>query len=69
MTNIGAVMSVFVQSLIQSLNWAKDPQSWIGIIAIVTVLGFCAGLFDPGYTASPEQSAQASRTNITRSGA
>ena len=58
-------MSVFVQSL----NWAKDPQSWIGVIAVVTMVGFCAGVFDPTFPAPSEQSIQVTRIYTTHPGA
>ncbi len=28
-------------------TWVKDPQMWIACIAVVTLLGFCIGAFEP----------------------
>ena len=42
------------------LSWGQDPQSWISMLAVVTVLGLASGTFDPADKLSPDQLAQAS---------
>ncbi|MBV8125511.1 MAG: hypothetical protein JO370_15715 [Paucibacter sp.] len=49
--------------------WVRDPQSWIGVIAVITAMGFCAGVFDASSPASLESSAQVARAVSTHSGA
>jgi len=35
------------------LSRLQDPQSWVGMIAVVTVLGLCTGAFEPVDAAGP----------------
>lgn len=40
----------------------KDPQSWISLIGVVTVIGLCAGVFDPAAAPLPSTQADAAQT-------
>ena len=41
------------------MNWGQDPQAWISMLAVVTLLGLASGTFDPADRPSPDQLAQA----------
>ncbi len=42
------------------LNWGQDPQAWISMLTVVTVLGLASGSFDPADSPPAKQQAQAS---------
>lgn len=44
--------------LISWMAFAKDPQHWISLIAVTTLLGLCAGAFDAQETAPSVEVAQ-----------
>lgn len=52
------MMKKHVQHLPRAL---KDPQSWISLIGVVTVIGLCAGVFD-----NPQPPLQASVASQSR---
>jgi hypothetical protein len=45
--------------LIFLASLAKDPQNWISLIAVVTLLGLCGGVFDPNEGRQDAQMARA----------
>jgi hypothetical protein len=50
---------VKLKNLISLASLAKDPQNWISLIAVVTLLGLCGGVFDPHDGRQGPQMAQA----------
>jgi hypothetical protein len=40
------------------LNWGQDPQAWISMLTVVTLLGLVSGTFDPADRLSTDQRAQ-----------
>jgi len=54
---------VKLSKLISLASLAKDPQNWISLIAVVTLLGLCGGVFDPHEGRQEAQMAHADGSN------
>lgn len=46
--------------LTRLLNWGQDPQAWISMLTVLTLLGLASGTFDAADRLSTDQLAQAS---------
>ncbi|WP_310383885.1 hypothetical protein [Roseateles sp.] len=44
--------------LTQLMNWGQDPQAWISMLAVVTLLGLASGTFDAADSRSADKLAQ-----------
>ncbi|MEJ6002840.1 hypothetical protein [Paucibacter soli] len=52
-------MQVKLGKPISLVKLAKDPQNWISLMAVLTLLGLCGGVFDPHEVPQEAQMAQA----------
>jgi len=57
-------MRVKLNKLISLASLAKDPQNWISLLAVVTLLGLCGGVFDPHEGRQEAQMAQSDGSHL-----
>lgn len=51
--------------LTRLLNWGQDPQAWISMLTVVTLLGLASGTFDTADRLSADKLAQAEAQDQT----